>query len=79
MSAIIFFFFMKLSIIEVRCKIKFKEATGKRDYCEVVVGDFGLAKLLDHKDSHVTTSVRGTVGHIAAEFCCFRSYLFPKT
>ena len=49
------------------------------DYCEAVVGDFGLAKLLDHKDSHVTTSVRGTVGHIAAEFCCFRSYLFPKT
>ncbi|XP_028215175.1 2-hydroxyacyl-CoA lyase-like [Glycine soja] len=26
------------------------------DYCEAVVGDFGLAKLLDHKDSHVTTS-----------------------
>ena len=49
------------------------------DYCEAVVGDFGLAKLLDHKDSHVTTSVRGTMGHIAPEFCCFRSYLFPKT
>ncbi|KHN23616.1 Protein NSP-INTERACTING KINASE 2 [Glycine soja] len=30
------------------------------DYCEAVVGDFGLAKLLDHRDSHVTTSVRGT-------------------
>ncbi|KAM7516650.1 hypothetical protein LguiA_006233 [Lonicera macranthoides] len=37
------------------------------DYCEAVVGDFGLAKLLDHEDSHVTTAVRGTVGHIAPE------------
>ncbi|KAF8365156.1 hypothetical protein HHK36_032844 [Tetracentron sinense] len=37
------------------------------DYCEAVVGDFGLAKLLDHRDSHVTTAVRGTVGHIAPE------------
>ncbi|KAJ0653380.1 putative protein kinase RLK-Pelle-LRR-II family [Helianthus annuus] len=32
---------------------------------EAVVGDFGLAKLLDHRDSHLTTAVRGTVGHIA--------------
>ncbi|KAK4777943.1 hypothetical protein SAY87_018130 [Trapa incisa] len=38
------------------------------DYCEAVVGDFGLAKLLDHSDSHVTTAVRGTVGHIAPEY-----------
>ncbi|XP_022974391.1 protein NSP-INTERACTING KINASE 1-like isoform X2 [Cucurbita maxima] len=38
------------------------------DYCEAVVGDFGLAKLLDHRDSHVTTAVRGTVGHIAPEY-----------
>ncbi|KAM7472883.1 hypothetical protein LguiA_011066 [Lonicera macranthoides] len=38
------------------------------DYCEAVVGDFGLAKLLDHADSHVTTAVRGTVGHIAPEY-----------
>lgn len=38
------------------------------DYCEAVVGDFGLAKWLDHKDSHVTTAVRGTVGHIAPEY-----------
>ncbi|XP_058091852.1 protein NSP-INTERACTING KINASE 3-like [Magnolia sinica] len=37
------------------------------DY-EAVVGDFGLAKLLDHQDSHVTTAVRGTVGHIAPEY-----------
>ncbi|KAK9114595.1 hypothetical protein Syun_021392 [Stephania yunnanensis] len=38
------------------------------DYYEAVVGDFGLAKLLDHRDSHVTTAVRGTVGHIAPEY-----------
>ncbi|CAM0914134.1 unnamed protein product [Alopecurus aequalis] len=38
------------------------------DFCEAVVGDFGLAKLLDHQDSHVTTAVRGTVGHIAPEY-----------
>ncbi|KAI4366732.1 hypothetical protein MLD38_022572 [Melastoma candidum] len=38
------------------------------DDCEAVVGDFGLAKLLDHQDSHVTTAVRGTVGHIAPEY-----------
>uniref|UniRef100_A0A1D1YN49 non-specific serine/threonine protein kinase n=1 Tax=Anthurium amnicola TaxID=1678845 RepID=A0A1D1YN49_9ARAE len=38
------------------------------DFCEAVVGDFGLAKLLDHGDSHVTTAVRGTVGHIAPEY-----------
>ncbi|KAK1290251.1 putative LRR receptor-like serine/threonine-protein kinase [Acorus calamus] len=36
--------------------------------CEASVGDFGLAKLLDHGDSHVTTAVRGTVGHIAPEY-----------
>ncbi|KAL2519550.1 Protein NSP-INTERACTING KINASE 3 [Abeliophyllum distichum] len=35
---------------------------------EAVVGDFGLAKLLDHRDTHVTTAVRGTVGHIAPEY-----------
>ncbi|KAJ0712275.1 putative protein kinase RLK-Pelle-LRR-II family [Helianthus annuus] len=38
------------------------------DCCEAVVGDFGLAKLLDHQDTHVTTAVRGTVGHIAPEY-----------
>ena len=38
------------------------------DYCEAVVGDFDLAKLLDHQDSHVTTAVRGTIGHIAPEY-----------
>ncbi|PIA33980.1 hypothetical protein AQUCO_03900096v1 [Aquilegia coerulea] len=35
---------------------------------EAVVGDFGLVKLLDQMDSHVTTAVRGTVGHIAPEY-----------
>ncbi|KAL9232180.1 hypothetical protein vseg_007318 [Gypsophila vaccaria] len=38
------------------------------DNFEAVVGDFGLAKLLDRKDSHVTTAVRGTIGHIAPEY-----------
>ncbi|XP_052201435.1 probable LRR receptor-like serine/threonine-protein kinase At5g45780 isoform X1 [Diospyros lotus] len=38
------------------------------DSFEAVVGDFGLAKLLDLRDSHVTTAVRGTVGHIAPEY-----------
>ncbi|KAG8366514.1 hypothetical protein BUALT_Bualt17G0087900 [Buddleja alternifolia] len=38
------------------------------DYYEAVVGDFGLAKLLDHGASHVTTAVRGTAGHIAPEY-----------
>ncbi|KAL6525414.1 hypothetical protein OROHE_015721 [Orobanche hederae] len=38
------------------------------DYFEAIVGDFGLAKLLDHTESHVTTAVRGTVGHIAPEY-----------
>ncbi|GER52101.1 leucine-rich repeat protein kinase family protein [Striga asiatica] len=38
------------------------------DLYEAIVGDFGLAKLLDHKESHVTTAVRGTVGHIAPEY-----------
>ncbi|KAF5195977.1 Nsp-interacting kinase [Thalictrum thalictroides] len=35
---------------------------------EAVVGDFGLAKLLDPQDSHVSTAVRGTIGHIAPEY-----------
>ncbi|KAL6839113.1 hypothetical protein ACP4OV_031004 [Aristida adscensionis] len=38
------------------------------DHMEAVLGDLGLAKLLDHADSHVTTAVRGTVGHIAPEY-----------
>ncbi|XVF67170.1 hypothetical protein PTKIN_Ptkin10aG0099100 [Pterospermum kingtungense] len=35
---------------------------------EAVVGDFGLAKLMNYKDTHVTTVVRGTIGHIAPEY-----------
>ncbi|KAL2613967.1 hypothetical protein R1flu_025659 [Riccia fluitans] len=35
---------------------------------EAVVGDFGLAKLINYKDTHVTTAVRGTAGHIAPEY-----------
>ncbi|KAJ6854342.1 LRR receptor kinase BAK1-like [Iris pallida] len=31
-------------------------------------GDFGLAKLIDCGDTHVTTAVRGTIGHIAPEY-----------
>ncbi|GJU82121.1 somatic embryogenesis receptor kinase 2 [Tanacetum coccineum] len=38
------------------------------DKFEAVVGDFGLAKLMDYKDTHVTTAVRGTIGHIAPEY-----------
>ncbi|KAJ1402268.1 Serine-threonine/tyrosine-protein kinase, catalytic domain [Sesbania bispinosa] len=36
--------------------------------CNAVVGDFGLAKLKDYKDTHVTTAVYGTIGHIAPEY-----------
>lgn len=35
---------------------------------EAVVGDFGLAKLVDVKMTSVTTKVRGTMGHIAPEY-----------
>ncbi|KAK8952283.1 putative LRR receptor-like serine/threonine-protein kinase [Platanthera zijinensis] len=35
---------------------------------EAVVGDFGLAKLVDVKKTSVTTQVRGTMGHIAPEY-----------
>ncbi|CAL5329642.1 unnamed protein product [Camellia sinensis] len=35
---------------------------------EAVVGDLGLAKLMDYKDIHVTTIVHGTIGHIAPEY-----------
>lgn len=35
---------------------------------DAVVGDFNLAKLMDHKDSYVTTAIHGTVGHIAPEY-----------
>ncbi|XP_057851611.1 LRR receptor kinase SERK2 isoform X2 [Cryptomeria japonica] len=35
---------------------------------EAVVGDFGLAKLVDARKTHVSTQVRGTIGHIAPEY-----------
>ncbi|KAM7260192.1 hypothetical protein ACFE04_015933 [Oxalis oulophora] len=35
---------------------------------EAVLGDFGLAKLVDIKFTHVTTQIRGTMGHIAPEY-----------
>jgi serine/threonine protein kinase len=35
---------------------------------EAVVGDFGLAKIMDYKHTHVITKVCGTVGHIAPEY-----------
>ncbi|GAB2284896.1 hypothetical protein Dimus_019349 [Dionaea muscipula] len=35
---------------------------------EAVVGDFGLAKLVDIRQTNVTTQVRGTMGHIAPEY-----------
>ncbi|KAG9449981.1 hypothetical protein H6P81_009946 [Aristolochia fimbriata] len=35
---------------------------------EAVVGDFGLAKLVDVRKTNVTTQVHGTMGHIAPEY-----------
>ncbi|KAK4480102.1 hypothetical protein RD792_013159 [Penstemon davidsonii] len=35
---------------------------------EAFIGDFGLAKLMDHKDTHVNATVCGTLGHIAPEY-----------
>ncbi|KAK3030981.1 LOW QUALITY PROTEIN: hypothetical protein RJ639_035732 [Escallonia herrerae] len=35
---------------------------------KAVVGDFGLAKLVDVRKTSVTTQVRGTMGHIAPEY-----------
>lgn len=38
------------------------------DDFEAVLGDFGLAKLVDTKLTHITTQIRGTMGHIAPEY-----------
>ncbi|XP_020255728.1 probable LRR receptor-like serine/threonine-protein kinase At5g10290 isoform X2 [Asparagus officinalis] len=35
---------------------------------EAVVGDFGLAKVVDVRRTSVTTQIRGTMGHIAPEY-----------
>ncbi|MFS7987738.1 putative transferase, protein kinase RLK-Pelle-LRR-II family [Helianthus anomalus] len=38
------------------------------DEFEAVVGDFGLAKLMEYKDTHVTTAFHGTIRHITPEY-----------
>uniref|UniRef100_A0A7N0TJ55 non-specific serine/threonine protein kinase n=1 Tax=Kalanchoe fedtschenkoi TaxID=63787 RepID=A0A7N0TJ55_KALFE len=38
------------------------------EHLEAVVGDFGLAMLVDVRKTNVTTQVRGTMGHIAPEY-----------
>ncbi|XP_020540214.2 probable LRR receptor-like serine/threonine-protein kinase At5g63710 isoform X3 [Jatropha curcas] len=38
------------------------------DDFEAVLGDFGLAKLVDTRLTHITTQIRGTMGHIAPEY-----------
>lgn len=38
------------------------------DNFEPVLGDFGLAKLVDTSLTHITTQIRGTMGHIAPEY-----------
>ncbi|KAI3470218.1 hypothetical protein Pfo_026881 [Paulownia fortunei] len=35
---------------------------------EAVIGDFELVVLMDHNVTHVTTTVTGTIGHIAPEY-----------
>nr|BAF79963.1 receptor-like kinase [Closterium ehrenbergii] len=35
---------------------------------EAVIADFGLAKEMDVQESHATTAVKGTIGHIAPEY-----------
>ncbi|KAF7842619.1 BRASSINOSTEROID INSENSITIVE 1-associated receptor kinase 1 [Senna tora] len=51
----------------IHCDIKASNILLDGEF-EAFVGDFGLAKLMDFKYSHITTSVRGTVGHIDPEF-----------
>ncbi|KAJ6804624.1 LRR receptor kinase BAK1-like [Iris pallida] len=41
---------------------------------EAVLGDFGLAKLIDCGDTYATTAVRGTIGHIAPEYLSTGKY-----
>ncbi|XP_047979261.1 LRR receptor kinase BAK1-like isoform X2 [Salvia hispanica] len=38
------------------------------DKFEPVVADFKSAKIMDHNVTHITTSVTGTIGHIAPEY-----------
>ncbi|KAJ3707835.1 hypothetical protein LUZ61_011540 [Rhynchospora tenuis] len=39
---------------------------------EAGLGDFGYTKLMNNEDTHVTTAVRGTIGHIAPEYLATR-------
>ncbi|KAK4480106.1 hypothetical protein RD792_013163 [Penstemon davidsonii] len=43
---------------------------------EAIIGDFGLAKLMDHKETHVNTAVRGTIGHLCG---CLAHVLKERT
>ncbi|KAL3838679.1 hypothetical protein ACJIZ3_023270 [Penstemon smallii] len=38
------------------------------EHFEAFIGGFGLAKLMDHEDTHVDATIRGTIGHIAPEY-----------
>eukprot|EP00475_Leptophrys_vorax_P001641 TRINITY_DN10901_c0_g1_i2.p1 TRINITY_DN10901_c0_g1~~TRINITY_DN10901_c0_g1_i2.p1 ORF type:complete len:631 (-),score=52.25 TRINITY_DN10901_c0_g1_i2:135-2027(-) len=38
------------------------------DQDEAVIADFGLAKEMDAHETHATTAVKGTIGHIAPEY-----------
>ncbi|KAL3838681.1 hypothetical protein ACJIZ3_023272 [Penstemon smallii] len=38
------------------------------EHFEAFIGGFGLAILMDHKETHVNTTLCGTIGHIAPEY-----------
>lgn len=54
----------------IHCDVKAENILLDEDF-EAVVGDFGLAKLMDYKDTHVTTAVRGTIGHTPPEYLSY--------
>ncbi|CAI5525909.1 unnamed protein product, partial [Closterium sp. Naga37s-1] len=41
---------------------------------EAVIADFGLAKEMDVNETHATTAVKGTIGHIAPGACVLSGY-----
>lgn len=45
---------------------------------EAIVGGFGLAKLMDYKNTHVSTALCGTAGHLAPEYV-FTGKISEKT
>nr|GEX48931.1 brassinosteroid insensitive 1-associated receptor kinase 1 [Tanacetum cinerariifolium] len=51
----------------IHCDVKAANILLNEEF-EPLVGDFGLAKVMDYKDTHVTTAVCGTIGHIAPEY-----------